>query len=389
MTYIDDRTWHKDPWDDPDVTDALVVERARRQTRPVKWAVWLLCYLAMAGVVAVGVAGLWYSEQVNPKGDPGAPITFTVNADDTVQTVSEPLHDEGLVASAEVFRWYVERHDGLELIPGYFRLRPDDHMGNIMRILRTPPSETYTKVTFPEGFTFEKMGLRLEDKVPRLSAASFNVAATDGQIRPAWLPSGINSLEGLLFPDTYQVSNGESASQLVERMVKLMERVGRQENIEERSAAAGRDPYEVLIIASIIEREARVPEDRAKIARVIYNRLYLNMPLQIDATLYYQQDPSLSFARLKEIDTPYNTYLHTGLPPTPIANPGRASIQAALNPVANPSLGDPLCAGLAKDEYCLYLFYVLADEDGRHVFAATAAQHAANVQVAREKGLLN
>lgn len=389
MTYIDDRTWHDDPWDDPDLTDALVVERTRRQHRSIKWFVWLLCYVGLAGVVAVGVAGLWYTQQVNPKGDPGAPITFTVNADDTIETVSERLHDEGLVDSAEVFRWYVDHHGGLELIPGYFRLRPDDHMGNIMRILHTPPSETYTKVTFPEGYTYEKMAARLNDRVPRLEAVDFNIAATDGQIRSDWLPEGVNSLEGLLFPDTYQVSNGESVGQLIQRMVKLMERVGRQENIEERSAAMYTNPYNILIIASLIEREARVPEDRAKIARVIYNRLYLNMPLEIDAALFYQQDPALSFGDLKSLDTPYNTYMHVGLPPTPIANPGRASIHAALNPVANPSLGDPLCVGLPSGTPCLYLYYVLADEDGRHAFAATLEQHEANVQAAREKGLLN
>ena len=389
MTYLDDRSWHKDPWDDPDLTDALVVERPRRQHRAVKWIMWLLIYVGMAGVVAGGVAGLWYTQQVNPKGDPGAPITFTVNADDTIETVSERLHAEGLVDSAEVFRWYVARHGGMELIPGYFRLRPDDHMGNIMRILHTPPSETYTKVTFPEGYTYEQMAARLNDKVPRLAAVDYNIAATDGQIRSDWLPAGSNSLEGLLFPDTYQVSNGESAGQLIQRMVKLMERVGRQENIEERSAAMNSNPYNILIIASLIEREARVDEDRAKIARVIYNRLYLNMPLEIDASLFYQQNPSLSFGELKALDTPYNTYMHVGLPPTPIANPGRASIEAALNPAANPSLGDPLCVGLPAGTPCLYLFYVLADEDGRHAFAATLEQHEANVQAAREKGLLN
>ncbi len=388
MTYVDDRSWHRDPWDDADVTDALVVERPRRQRRPFKWFMWLLCYLGLAGLVAVGAAGLWYSQQVNPKGDPGAAITFTVSADDTLETVSERLHSEGLIESASVFRWYVERHDGLELIPGYFRIRPDDHMGNIMRVLRTPPSETFTKVTFPEGFTFDKMGHRLEEKVPRLLAVDFNVAATEGSIRSVWSPEGTNSLEGLLFPDTYQVSNGESAGQIIERMVKLMERVGRQENIEERAPLVGMSPYQVLIVASLIEREARVPEDRAKIARVIYNRLYLGMPLGIDAALFYGQDPTLSFSEVKALDTPYNTYLNTGLPPTPIANPGRASIAAALNPVANPSLGDPICVGLTDGSPCLYLYYVLADEDGGHAFSATLEQHEANIEIARTKGLL-
>jgi UPF0755 protein len=388
VTYVDETTWRRDPWDDADITDALVIERPRRQRRPFKWLMWLLLFVGMAGIVAVGIGGLWYTEQVNPKGDPGAPVTFTVDTDDTLDTVSDRLADEGLVTSASLFRWYVGRHGGLELIPGYFRLQPADHMGNIMRILRTPPSQTFTKVTFPEGYTFERMALRLEEKVPRLSAVEFMNAATDGSVTSSWLPAGTTSLEGLLFPDTYQVSNGESVDQVIQRMVVLMERVGEQEGIVERSAALWLDPYKILIIASLIEREAKVPEDRAKIARVIYNRLLLGMTLDIDASLYYQQDPSLSFSQLKAIDTPYNLYLHPGLPPTPIANPGRASIQAALYPVANPSLGDPICVGLPDDYPCLYLFYVLADEDGRHVFSATLEQQEANIEEARRKGLL-
>ncbi len=388
MTFVDETTWRRDPWDDADITDALVIERPRRQRRPFKWLTWLLLFVGMAGIVAVGVGGLWYTEQVNPKGDPGAPVTFTVDATDTLETVSERLEADGLVTSASLFRWYVDQHGGLELIPGYFRLQSADHMGNIMRILRTSPSQTFTKVTFPEGFTFERMAHRLEEKVPRLSAVEFTNAATDGSVTSVWLPAGTDSLEGLLFPDTYQVSNGESAAQVIQRMVVLMERVGDQEGIVDRSAAFGLDPYKILIIASLIEREAKVPEDRAKIARVIYNRLFLEMTLDIDASLYYQQDPALSFSQLKAIDTPYNLYMHTGLPPTPIANPGRASIQAAMYPVANPSLGDPICVGLPDDYPCLYLFYVLADEDGRHAFSATLEQQEANIEEARRKGLL-
>ena len=122
-------------------------------------------------------------------------------------------------------------------------------------------------------------------------------------------------------------------------MVKLMERVGRQEGLDGAQAKVGFDPYQVLIVASMVEREAKVDADRAKIARVIYNRLAMGMLLQIDATLLYKQNPNLSFAELKAIDTLYNTYLYEGLPPTPIANPGRASIRAALNPAPNGTIG--------------------------------------------------
>ena len=388
MTYIDETQWRADPWDDPEVAEAYVIERPHRPWRPFKWVAWILLYLGMVGVVVAGVVGLWYTEQVNPEGEPGVPVNFTVVADDDLESISERLEAQGLVESASLFRWYVEHHDGLDLTEGYYQIRPNDHMGNIMRVLRTPPSETYTKVTFPEGYTYEQIALRLAEKVGRLSAIDFNTAATDGSVRSSLQPDGTNSLEGLLFPDTYQVSNGESERQVVERMVQLMERVGRQENIESGAERLGLTPYQVLIVASMIEREARVPEDRAKIARVIYNRLFFGVPLQIDATLYYQQDPSLPFSRLKATDSPYNTYLYSGLPPTPIANPGRASIEAALNPVANPSLGDPLCAGLPDGVPCVYLYYVIADEDGRHAFAATLEQHEANVEAAREKGLL-
>ena len=388
MTLVDEHRWSHDPWDDPDEHSVPVVERLRRQGRVLKWVVLAVCLVLMVGAVGVGVAGLWYTRQINPAGDPGDPITFTVNADDTLQTVSQRLEADGLVSSASLFRWYVGRHGGLETLPGYFRLRPSDHMGNLMRTLSIPPSETFTKVTFPEGFTYSKMAARLVERVPRLSVAAFGTAATDGQVRWKYQPADIDSLEGLLFPDMYQVSNGETEAQVVQRMVDLMDRVAGQEDIVPKSKELGVSPYQALIVASLIEREAAVPEDRPKIARVIYNRLYLGMPLQIDATLYYQQDSSRPFSELRKVDTPYNTYMYAGLPPTPIANPGRASIQAALNPAANPSVGDPVCKGLKKGTPCLYLYYVLADADGHHAFAATPEQHAANVRKARELGLL-
>ena len=390
--------WPADPWDETDQTGS--VERLRRQTRPIKWIVYLSMVVGIAVVLIAGAVGWWYVGKINPEGAPGDVQSFTVDETDNLESLSLRLVDEGLVSDAGVFRWYVEREGGLEITPGYYELRPNDHMGNVLGRLRTPPSQTYSKVTFPEGFTFEKMAFRLDATVDRMSAEDFMAVSGDSTIRSQWQPIGSSSLEGMLFPDTYQVSNAESEGQVIERMIALMERVGDQEDIVNKSAALGRTPYETLVIASLIEREAKVPEDRDKISRVIHNRMLLSalnpenpIPLQVDASVYYGRDqagidPELPFSELRQIDTPYNTYLRTGLPPTPIASPGRAAIRAALNPAPNPAPGDPICKVLEKPSECFYLFYVLADEDGSHVFAATPEQHVANVELARAAGLL-
>ena len=257
-----------------------------------------------------------------------------------------------------------------------------------MRVLRTPPSLTYTNVTFPEGFTLEKMSQRLSQKLPRTDSTAFMTAVTDGSIRSPLQPEGATSLEGLLFPDTYRISADETPSHIAQRMIDNMNLVVRQEGVEVKAYQLGFSSYQAITIASMIEREAKVDEDRPKIARVIINRLKLGMPLQIDATLLYGQPEGSSVTELKQLDTPYNTYLHTGLPLTPIANPGRASIQAAVNPAPDPSQGDPICVALADPTDCHYLYYVVGDEEGRHVFAATLEQHNINVQHSRDLGLL-
>lgn len=390
--------WSPDPWDATDRTGS--VERLRTDRRSAKWFVWIAMAVAIVAILVAGAVGWWYLGKINPEGAAGDVQSFTVNETDDLESVAQRLADDGLISDPDIFEWYVEREGGLELTPGYYELRPNDHMGNVLGRLRTPPGQTYTKVTFPEGFTLQRMAERLDTSVPRLTAEGFMEATTDGSIRSSFQPPGNTSLEGMLFPDTYQVSNAESEGQVIERMIALMERVGEQEDIVNRARANGVTPYEALIIASMIEREARVPEDRAKIARVIYNRLGLSrldpenpIPLQIDATVLYGRDlagidPELPFRELRQIDGPYNTYTRFGLPPTPIANPGRASIQAALNPAPNPAAGDPICQELDEPTQCAYLYYVIADEDGGHVFASELWQHERNVEVARQAGLL-
>jgi len=385
----DDDLWQQDGWDEIDAADAGVVEHAPRNHRVLKWIVFAVASIAIIGVLTAGAVGWWYIRQVNPSGEKSTIVNFTVNEKDDLQSVSVRLQDQGIITNARVFRYYVESKGGITFTPGYYELTPRDHMGNIMRVLNTPPAATYKRVTFPEGFTLAQMGRRVERDLPPMTAAGFDAALQSADLHSTLRPAGTTSFEGLLFPDTYQVAGNESETQVIQRMINLMERVGRQEDMEDKSAELGITPYQALIVASMIEKEAKVDEDRPKIARVIYNRLYLGMPLAIDATLYYGQPSDTPFAQLKATDSPYNTYMHQGLPPTPIANPGRASIEAALHPANNPSLGDPLCKNLPQATPCIYLYYVLADAEGRHAFAVTLDQQNENIAKARAAGVIS
>ncbi|MHB1090817.1 MAG: endolytic transglycosylase MltG [Ilumatobacteraceae bacterium] len=386
-------TWVDDPWDvsprglqKTDPNRDYEFEREPSDFRYLSRYLLVAIGVATALLLVLGAVGLWYLHQVNPSGGPGIAINFTVNEGDTVETVSDRLEAGDFITNGRVFRWYVARKGGLQLVPGYYLIKPRDHIGNIRKVLATPPSQTFVKVTFPEGFTLEQMGERLASSSPHLSAQRFVEIARAGEVRSIFQPAEESSLEGLLFPDTYQVSGEESETQVIKTMIALMERVGRQEGLADAPTSVGVSPYRALIVASLIEREAKIDADRAKIARVIYNRMASGMKLQIDASLYYNAPADAQFSDLKALDTPYNTYLYKGLPPTPIANPGRASIKAALSPVANPSASDPICKNVPKP--CRYLFYVLSDANGGHAFAATLEQHEQNVAKAREAGLL-
>jgi UPF0755 protein len=233
-----------------------------------------------------------------------------------------------------------------------------------------PPPPKVVKLVIPEGFTRAQIALRAHaDGVTGdyLAAASRSPALDP---RHYGAPAATPNLEGFLFPATYEIYAGEPASRLVARQLGAFE-----ENFgvaQVRAAKAlGMTSYQLLIVASMVEREAQIPSDRAKIAAVIYNRLHAGMPLGIDATIYYaveqQQHIATYTGELTDsqlhIASPYNTRLHTGLPPTPISNPGLASIEAAAHPA-----------------HVRYLYYVAgADGCGEQAFSDTAAQFESDV----------
>jgi UPF0755 protein len=380
--------WHNDPWDDIDAVSDASVEEVKSGWDSVRSPVRMLVFVLVGVVLLLGASGWWVIYQLNPSGEPGVAINFTVNNGDTVDVVSNRLADLGVIENPRLFRWYVSTRGGLELIPGYYSLRPKDNAGKIIESLSTPPAQTFVSVTFPEGMTITQMAERLALKMTFMSVDDFMQAATDGSVASDILPKGTMTLEGLLFPDTYQVSGDDTEARVVGRLSDMMQRVSRQVDLVAGAKTRGVTPYQILVIASMIEREAKVGEDRSKIAQVIYNRLAAKMALEIDATVKYGQDPSMTWTQMKETDTPYNSYLNKGLPPTPIANPGRASIEAALAPAGAPPKNDEACVGLDAVTKCQYLYYVLDDANGGHVFAATYDQHLINIEKSRVAGLL-
>lgn len=384
--------WNDDPWDAS--RGVGEVEPVRRQTRAAKWVGYGALALANLLIIVGGIYGWWYIRQANAPGEISGPVEFTIAEGEDLGTLSERLEAQGIVENASFFEGYVADHGGLTVTPGYYRLPTGDHVGNVLARLRTSPEETFIEITFPEGFTLSQMGARLAAELPQFSVDEFLAAANDETIPATYRQSGVQSLEGLLFPATYRVSNADSERQVVTRMVEQMERVGTQEEIEAGPTGVRADytPFQLLTIASMIEREAKTDEDRPMIARVIYNRLSHEYPLQIDATHIYNVppedlEPDGAITRLREVDTPWNTFTNVGLPATPIASPGRASIEAALHPAPNPSPGSDECAGLAAAQ-CEWLFYVRADEQGNHAFSVTAEQFEADRQAAADAGLL-
>lgn len=380
--------WHDDPWDRVTEVPEDLLESSPREFRQLRGVTRTVGIVVVASVLFLGSLGWWTVGVLNPSGEPGVAVNFTVNDGDTISSVASRLHSAGIISNATIFRWYVSTKGTIALTPGYYALKPKDNAGSIVEALSTPPAQTFISVTFPEGMTVAQMAQRLSEKMTFMKPEDFMAAANSPDTASELRPKSQTSLEGLLFPDTYQISGDDTESRVVARLVSMMERVSRQVELTAGAKARGFSPYEILIIASLIEREAKVATDRSKIAQVIYNRLAKKMKLEIDASVKYGQDPAMSWTDMKATDTPYNTYINKGLPPTPIANPGKASIQAALAPFGSPPASDQACTGLPAGVKCEYLYYVLADEAGGHVFATTYEQHLLNVKKSKTAGLL-
>ncbi len=321
----------------------------------------------------------WMNDQLDPPGPPGESIVIEIPVGATTNDIASILDDSGVVTKSWVFRYYLRYKDAPEFQAGVYEFQEDMAVWEAREVLEAGPAPAdLTFVTFVEGLRLEQLEQSMLDQLPDFSSAEIQAAFADPTIRPAIVPPGVNTLEGVVFPATYDVPEEFASDEagLVRRMVSQFEAVADELGIEERSAALGVTPYEAVIIASLIEEEAAYAPDRVKIARVIYNRLAAGEPLGIDATVLYAvgKDPGDTiFQSDLDFDSPYNTRLNAGIPPTPIAAPGRDSLEAALNPAD----GD-------------FFFYALTNEGGvvgAHTFSVTQSEHDAAVAECRAQDL--
>jgi UPF0755 protein len=294
----------------------------------------------------------------------GKPVRVTVPPGATLQTAADSLARAGVIGSARVFRIYaLMRHDDRDIKPGTYMLRRGSGYSSALDAIRGGHGLVHS-VTIPEGFALSQIIPLFASKLG-IPADSIVAAARDTALL-AQLDIPTSTVEGYVFPDTYIFPDHTTARAAIAATIRRFEQVW-QPAWTARLDTIGLSRNEVMTLASIVEKEARLPEERPAIAAVYMNRLRDHMLLQADPTVQYALGEHQSRVLYKhlEVESPYNTYKHPGLPPGPIASPGRASILAALYPANVP------------------FKYFVALPDGHHEFRADFAGHEEARRLAR------
>ncbi len=297
-------------------------------------------------------------------------VEIVIKRGQSAESVANLLEEKGV--TQKFFFLTLARLTGLdrELKPGRYRIPKGTWPSRVLLFLAFEKRSVPVRVTVLEGMTLRQIARVLHgtlgiDTLRFLRLTHDPVFIRELRHRLGYIGK-TNSLEGYLFPDTYMISPGVSEEKVIEIMVERLISLWKKK-YEKRADSLGWDLHRTLTLASIIEKEALIDKERPIISAVFHNRLKIGMPLESCATVEYllpYRKPRLSFRDL-EIQSPYNTYIHAGLPPGPISSPGEASIKAALYPKKVPFL------------------YFVAKGDGTHYFAQSWAQHLRNKRLAR------
>lgn len=316
-------------------------------------------------LIVVGGGSLLYGRtQLEPPASAaGAPVTITVRDGETLDTLVNDLAKHGVIRSTFWFGWFARLQGlGSKLVAGNFVLDDSMSASYVVQRLEGAPQVSTHQLLFTEGLTAAQMARKVAAAGLGITADQYMAEVQHGAFNEPFLagrPSGA-SLEGFLFPDTYSIPDHSTAHDIVQMQLadfanKAMPLLG---------GLSPQQLYSTLTIASIAEREAKFDQDRPLVAGVVGNRLAGGMLLQLDSTVIYGLGISggtLTAAQLAT-DTPYNTYIHAGLPPTPISNPGVSSITGAVHPATTP-----------------YLFFI-SDCSGHNHYSVTGAEHDQQIQ---------
>lgn len=328
-------------------------------------------YLGRLAGSAIGPAD---ESDVPVQVEPGQSVTIEIPIGSTGQDIAAILAAQGVVRSALEFEVAVRNVDAAQsLQAGTYGMRTFMDPAEVVAMLVAGPGPNVYRVTIIEGLRVEEILVTLAEKTPH-GYADFENALLGGDVSTSLhelpIDVSLSDWEGLLFPDTYEFTRSAQPAAILQRMASTMEQ--RVNSVDWSNwKNLGYTEYQGIIVASLIETEVLLDAERPIVSSVIHNRLAEEMKLDIDSTVLYALGTRDVTRFDNEVDSPYNTYLFGGLPPTPIASPGRASLEAAAAPVESP-----------------YFYYVLSNLDGTHAFAETLDEHINNVNRARDAGVL-
>ena len=294
--------------------------------------------ILMLAAIVVGVLFVRVSGQVDPAGEPGEVVDLVeVPAGSSTETISTILEEEGVIASARLFRYYVKwKGSGPWEAGEYVEFRTNSSFDEAIEVLDAGPVPARASVVrVTEGRRLIDALAQISEQLPWITAEQLQASLESGEVTSKYKPAEVTSWEGLLFPDTYEFEEGATPQQVLQTMATRMEEVLDDLGYDKAETLQGRSAYELITIASLIEKETGSPaEERGMISRVISNRLDEGEPLGIDAAVLYglgRANGELTRSDLRQ-ETPYNTRIVSGLPPTPISLPGQASLAAAIEP---------------------------------------------------------
>ena len=376
----------------PDAEHHVRIARRHHRRRRRNRRVFILmgCSLLAVFALAVWLIAVPIYRHFNPadySGKGNGTVVVEVHQNDGAQAIGDTLHKAGVVASVRAFtNAAADDSRSTNIQPGSYSLHKHISAKQALAELLDPNNSVGTAVLVPEGATVVDVEKRLtaarctasspKNAVCGLALSADDVKAALKNVAALGLPtdylaSGKTpvSAEGFLYPATYPFDSGLSATDALRQMVNSFTDQVRATNFTSDTKALHITAYQALIIASIAQAEAYFPEDMPKVARVILNRLAAQMPLQIDATSAYAAklkglDPATVI--YSQVDGPYNTYKHDGLPPTPISNPGQDALDGAVHPAAGN-----------------WLYYVNADAAGHLFFTNDEAQFEVAVEKCR------